>query len=51
MKFRNNKEVLKRPWYQYICTECVFVYPYTLHITRSTYDGITEDTYLYSVVK
>jgi len=51
MKIPNNKEACQRPWYWYICTECVFVYPYTLHVTRSTYDSITEDIYLYPVFK
>jgi len=51
MKIPNNKEALQRPSYRYICTECVFVYRYGLHITRFTYDSITEDTYLYSVFK
>jgi len=36
-KIPNYKEVLQRPSYRYICTECVFVDPYTLHVTRSTY--------------
>jgi len=51
MKILYNKEARQRPWYCYICTECVFVYRYTLHVTRSTYDSITEDMYLYSVFK
>jgi hypothetical protein len=49
MKIPNNKEALQKPSYRYVCTECVFVYRYTLHVTRSTYDSITEDIYLYSV--
>ena len=51
MKILNYKEVLQRPWYRYICTECVFVYRYTLRVTISTYASITEDIYLYSVFK
>ena len=49
MKIPNYKEVLQRPSYRYIWTTCVFEYPYTLHIIRSTYASIMEDIYLYSV--
>jgi hypothetical protein len=33
----------------YTRSDKVFVYRYTLHVTRSTYDSNTEDIYLYSV--